>query len=74
MMRNGEDDDAIGFHAVEEREAEAFDDDAARVAGGRRAGAWKGKGAGGRILDRCREALAQAGLRLIVVDDFGEEL
>ena len=74
MMCNGEDDDAIGFHAVKERKAEALDDDAARIAGRRRTGVWEGKGAGGGVLDRCGEALAQAGLRLIVVDDFGEEL
>jgi len=32
MMRDGEDDDALGLHAVEERKAEPFDDNAARIA------------------------------------------
>jgi hypothetical protein len=71
MMRDGEDNDAVRFHTVEDREAEPFDDDAARIAGRRRSGVWKGEGAGGSFLDRCGEALAQAGLRFIVVDDFG---
>jgi hypothetical protein len=31
----------------------------------------KGKSAGSAFLDRRGEALAQAGLRFIVVDDFG---
>ena len=71
MMRDGEDNDAVRFHAVEDREAEPFDDDAARIAGRRRSGVWKGEGAGSSFPDRCDEALAQAGLRFIVVDDFG---
>lgn len=70
-MRNGKDDDALGFHAVDEREAESLDDDAPRIAARRRPGVRKGKGAGSGFLDRCGEALAQAGLRFIVVDDFG---
>jgi hypothetical protein len=32
---------------------------------------WKGEGTGSGFLDRCGEALAQAGLRFIVIDDFG---
>jgi hypothetical protein len=70
MMRDGEDNDAVRFHAVEDRETEPFDDDAARIARGRRSGVWKGERAGSSFLDRCGEALAQAGLRFIVVDDF----
>ena len=46
MMRDGEDNDAVRFHTVEDREAEPFDDDAARIAGRRRSGVWKGEGAG----------------------------
>lgn len=71
MMRDGEDDDALGLHAVEQKEAEPFDDDAARVAAGWRPRVRKGEGSGSGLFDRCGEALAQARLRLIVVDDFG---
>lgn len=70
MMRNGKDNDALGLDAVEERKAEAFDNDAARIAARRRARVRKGKGTGSRFFDRRGEALAQAGLRFIVVDDF----
>jgi hypothetical protein len=71
MMRHCEDDDALGLHAVEERETKPLDDDTARIPARRRPGVWKGKGTGGGFLDGRREALAQAGLRFIVVDDLG---
>ena len=71
MMSKGKDNDALGFHAVEQRKAKPFDDDSACIAARRGAGLRKRKGAGRSFLDRCREARAQAGLRFIVVDDFG---
>jgi len=70
-MRNREDDDAVGLHPVEQRKPEPFDDDSARIAARRGAGLRKREGAGCGFLDRCGEARAQAGLRFIVVDDFG---
>lgn len=74
MMRDGENDDAIRFRAVDQGEAEALDDDPACIGTGRGARLRKRKSAGcGRFHGR-GEALAQAGLRFIVIDDFGEKL
>lgn len=70
-MCDGEDDDALRLHAVEQREAKAFNDDAASITARRRPGMWKGEGTGSGFFDRCGKALAQAGLRFVVVDDFG---
>jgi hypothetical protein len=71
MMRDRKDDYSLGLNAVEQREAEAFDNDPAGIAARRRPGMRIGKCARSRYLDRCGEALAQAGLRFIVVDNFG---
>lgn len=71
MMRHRKDDNSLGLNAIEEREAEPFDNDPAGIAARRRPGMRKCKCASSGFLDRRGEALAQAGLRFIVVDDFG---
>ena len=74
MMRDGEYDDAIRFRAVDQKEAEALDDDPACIGAGRGAGLRKRKSAGCCLFHGRGEARAQAGFRFIVVDDFGEKL
>jgi hypothetical protein len=74
MMRDSEYDDAIGLRAVDQGEAEPLDDDPACIGTGRGAGPRKRKGAGCGLFHGRGEALAQAGLRFIVIDDFGEKL
>jgi len=74
MMRDGEYDDAIGFRAVDQGNAEPLDDDPAGIGTRRGARPRKGKSAGCGLFHGRGEALAQAGLRFIVIDDFGEEL
>jgi len=74
MMRDGEYDDAIGLRAVDQGESEPLDDDPACIGTGRGARLRKRKSAGCGLFHSRGEALAQAGLRFIVIDDFGEEL
>lgn len=74
MMRDGEYDNAFGLRTVDQGEAEPLDDDPACIGAGRGAGQRKRKSAGCGLFHSCGEALAQAGLRFIVIDDFGEEL
>jgi len=70
-MCDGENNDAVRLRAIDQGEAKPLDDDAAGIGARRRTG--KGKREGTRCgVFHCRgEALAQAGLRFIVVDDFG---
>lgn len=74
MVCNGEYDDAVRLRAVDQGETEPADDDPARV--GARRGARERKRESARCgLFHCRgEALAQAGLRFIVINNFGEKL
>lgn len=74
MMRDGEYDDAIRFRAVDQGEAEALDDDPACIGARRGAGLGKRKSAGSGLFNGRGEALAQTGLRFIVINDFGEKL
>lgn len=73
MMRDGEYDNAIGLWAVDQGETKPLDDDPACIGAGRGAGQRKRKGAGRGLFDGRGEALAQSGLRFIVIDDFGEK-
>jgi len=73
-MRDGEYDDAIGLRAVHQGEADPLDDDPACIGAGRGAGLRKCKSAGCGLFHGRGEALAQAWLRFIVIDDFGEKL
>jgi hypothetical protein len=72
MMRDSEYDDAIGLRAEDQREAEPLDDDPACIVTGRGAGPRKRKGAGCGLIHGRGEALAHAGMRINVKDDFGE--
>jgi len=74
MMRDGENDDAIGLRAVHQGETEPLDDDPACIGAGSGAGLRKRKSAGCSFFHGHGEALAQAGLRFIVINDFGEKL
>ena len=71
MMCNSQDDDALWLRAVDQGEAEPLDDDAAGVGARRRTGEGKRKDAGCGVFHSRGEALAQPGLRIIVIDDFG---
>lgn len=73
-MRNGKNDYAIAFWAVEKREGEILENDPSGIRNRRRTGERKSYSPCGCFFDSMGKAGAEARLRLAVESDFGKKL